>query len=71
MKNNFADFRVVEFSPSQKCFHVSNVLKMISSNIGVLRGQSISDYLCIGIFQSDNELQHFLDRAYKILEGRR
>ena len=69
MKKNILCLKTVEFSPSQKCFHVGTVLEMIRDNRRVFKKKSMTDYLCIGIFETESELQSFLDdEVYPILE---
>ena len=59
--------QVVEWSPSQKCFHVQTVGGMILDNVRVFKGQCMTDYLPIGIFQTEAELERFLNEAYKVV----
>ena len=63
------NLKVVEWSPSQKCFHVQEVEGMLRDNRSVFLKKSMTDYLCIGIFETEEELQKFLDEAYKYREG--
>ena len=60
------NIEVVEWSPSQKCFHVESVQKMLECNMRVFHGRSKTDYLPIGIFDHERDLQAFLDKAIKI-----
>ena len=71
MKKNILCLKTVEFSASQKCFHVGTVLEMIRDNRHVFKKKSMTDYLCIGIFETESELQSFLeDKAYPILKSK-
>lgn len=61
---------VVEFSARQQCFHVESLEDMISSNIRAFKGQSMTDYLPIGIFKTREEAHRFLDKAHAVLDER-
>jgi len=60
--------QVVEWSPSQQCFHVQSMRDMLRDNLAVFHGHSMTDYLCIGIFNNEKDLQAFLDKAHEIAD---
>ena len=64
-------FRVVEWSQSQKCFHVESLLEMLQSNRRVFRGESMTDYLPIGIFEKSADLERFMEKAYQVRDEKR
>lgn len=68
MSRAWGDLSVVEYSPSQGAFHVESVKEMVQNNLRVFFGESVNDYICIGIFEDEDELQTFLDRVYEIRE---
>ena len=54
------DLIVLEFSPTQNCFHRHNVSSMQLKNIrACLRGTKGLDYLPIGIFETYEECEAF------------
>jgi hypothetical protein len=61
------EFKVVEYSPSQRCFHVESMLDMIRCNQRVFMGLTMTDYLPIGLFRDESSLQKFLDKAHERL----
>ena len=65
---SIANLQVVEWSPSQKCFHVQTISEMIRDNQKVFRGESITDYLPIGIFQEYSDVERFIGKAHEVLE---
>jgi hypothetical protein len=66
-KNNLAGFKVLEYSPTQRCFHVQTVGEMLKKNIRVFKEGRVTDYVCIGIFHNKEKLQPFLDMAHEVL----
>jgi hypothetical protein len=62
------ELEVLEWSPSQKCFHIQTVKKMLEDNRSVFLSKGGSDYLPIGIFATDEDLERFKESAYRILE---
>jgi hypothetical protein len=62
------DFHVVEWSPSQKGFHVETVGEMLRDNISVFLGRTMTDYVPIGIFRNKDELDAFMKKAYETLK---
>ncbi len=51
---------VVEWSPSQRAFHLQTVSEMLQDNLRVFKGESMADYLCIGIFKTHTEASDFI-----------
>ena len=66
---DISKIKVVEWSPSQKCFHVETIDRMIHSNLRVFFGHTMTDYLPIGIFDDEHEMDVFLEQAHKHAEG--
>lgn len=64
---NFKSMQVVEWSASGKCFHVETVEEMLRDNVGVLKGQCMTDYLPVGFFYDDAEMERFLNKAYEVV----
>jgi len=62
------DLYVVEWSPSQRCFHLQTVIEMVRDNLNVLMGKSITDYLCVGVFESYDQASDFIARLQKKLD---
>ena len=63
--HNFENAVVTEWSPSQKCFHVFSVKDMIEHNQrAFLRGHGGTDFIPIGIFESDEKADVFLKDAH-------
>ena len=58
MKNRI----VVEWSPSQKCFHTETekVSEMFITNARVFKRKSMTDYLPIGFFESNEDATEFI-----------
>ncbi len=54
------DYIVVEWSPSQECFHTEKVSEMLSVNRRVYKKQSMTDYLPIGFFESGEDATQFI-----------
>jgi hypothetical protein len=71
MNKQTSHLKAVEWSPSQRAFHVQNLPDMIRDNLSVFRGQSMTDYLCIGIFKTYAEAEAFLSKAYRFLNESR
>ena len=68
MALDIGKLRVVEWSPSQKCFHVESIEEMIRCNQRVFRGETITDYLPIAIFDNYEDVENFLAKGYSILK---
>ena len=64
MKN----YHVVEWSPSQQCFHLQTLAEMIRDNLSVFKMESITDYLCIGIFESHEQASNYIRKLRERLE---
>jgi hypothetical protein len=62
-KLNIEKFYVVEWSPSQSCVHVETIKEMLRDNVEVFKGRSMTDFLPIGIFQNEDDLERFLNRV--------
>jgi hypothetical protein len=56
MKNHYA----VEWSPSQQCFHLQTLAEMLRDNLRVFKGESMTDYLCIGIFETYEQASNYI-----------
>ena len=56
MKN----YHVVEWSPSQQCFHLGTLVEMIRDNGSVFKGESMTDYLCIGNFETYEQASNYI-----------
>lgn len=54
------DYTVVLWSPSQKAFHSETVAEMLRCNLRVYHNQSMTDYLPIGLFNTQEEATNFI-----------
>jgi hypothetical protein len=61
MKN----YHVVEWSPSQKCFHLQTLVEMIRDNLSVFKKESMTDYLCIGIFETHDQASKYIRHLWE------
>ena len=56
--------KVVEWSVSQRAFHVEPLSRTLERNVKAFRRGSGSDYIPIGIFNDDKEMDEFLKDAH-------
>jgi hypothetical protein len=70
LNEKIRNLRVIEYSPSQKCFHVESVAEMLQCNLRVFRGQTLTDYLPIAVFEDYEEVYAFLKKAHEILDSK-
>ena len=61
------NLEVIEWSPSQECFHWHTVKEMLRDNLLVFKDRTGGDFLPIGVFRTREEAQAFLDKAYQYL----
>ncbi len=52
---------VVEWSPSQQCFHVELSSEMSACNMRVFSSQTVTDYLTLGLFDSYEKASEFIE----------
>ncbi len=50
----------VEWSPSQRMFHVQTVAKMLRDNLAAFKTGTMTDYFVIGLFEDEREMDAFL-----------
>jgi len=62
---------VVEWSPSQQCFHLQTLEEMIRDNLSVFKGKSMTDYLCIGIFGTYEQASNYIRKLREIARAGR
>jgi len=55
------NFIIAEYSVSQKCFHVHDVKSMLTHNIENMIGEGDSDYLPIGIFETEIQAHDYIE----------
>jgi hypothetical protein len=55
------NFVVAEYSVSQKCFHVHDLKSMLTHNIENMIGEGSSDYIPIGVFDTDLEAHRYIE----------
>ena len=60
------DYTVVEYSKSQKCFHINTLNGMVKSNLRVFFSDKQCDYLPIGIFNNDKEAHEYIEKMKKV-----
>ena len=60
--------QVIEFSNSQQAFHVQTLAEMLRDNLQMFHGRSRTDYYPIGICETDEEVQAFIEKAYDVLK---
>ena len=58
----------LEWSFSQKCFHIEEVYRAIQTNISCYVRGGTCDYVLLGIFESDKEASDFADLLKKRTE---
>jgi hypothetical protein len=63
MKN----YHVVEWSPSQRSFHLQTYEEMIMDNERVFMGESMTDYLCIGVFETYEQASNYISKLQEML----
>lgn len=51
----------VEYSKSQKCFHVDEVKRSLKSNLQALRAYRPTDYIPIGLFETCEEAHKYVE----------
>lgn len=61
-------YYVLEFSPSQRCFHIHQFDEMIEKNLKAFRSGIHSDYFPIHISQFRNELDMLVNAFTQIPE---
>ena len=59
---NTSDSYVVEFSHSQKTFHVDTYERMLKSNLSAFTRQRPSDWIPLGFFSTAEEASAFVNR---------
>ena len=67
MKNYYT----LEYSPLQKCFHYDDVIAMTNHNLDSCLNNTPEDqpgYICLGIFETDEERQGAKNAIEKLLE---
>ena len=64
MKN----YHVVEWSLSQQCFHLQSYEEMIRDNLSVFKRESMTDYLCDGIFKTYEQASNYIKNLRERLE---
>ncbi len=58
--DNRADYFVLEYSPSQKAWHIEHIEELIAGNLMTYLDRSKStDYMLMGIGHTHEELLHF------------
>ena len=63
---NVPSYYAVEWSPSQKVFHVDTVGKMISNNINNALKESVGgEFVCIGIFETREQCSTYIEKTAK------
>jgi hypothetical protein len=67
MKN----YHVVEWSSSQAAFHLQTLAEMIQNNLSVFKGESMTDYLCIGIFETYEQASNYIRKLREMLRAGR
>lgn len=55
---------VVEFSISQKAFHLSTMTEMVKNNILNVMERTQSDYVAIGVFNNTEDADTYIQRCY-------
>ena len=67
--DNRADYFVLEYSPSQKAWHIEHIEELIAGNLMTYLDKSRpSDYMLMGIGHTREELLHFqekINNSYK------
>ena len=64
------EFTTVEYSPEQKCYHLSTLWDVIRNNAIAARAGINPGFLLIGVFDTDEQAKAFVE-ARKRLEGNR
>ncbi len=65
------NYHVVEWSPSQKCFHLQSYEEMIRDNLSVFKRGSMTDYLCIGIFETYEQASNYIHQLREMVRAGR
>lgn len=61
MKNlNLSKIFVVEYSVSQKCFHIDNITKSLKNNLRMFVNEILNDYMILGLFDSIEKADDFI-----------
>jgi len=68
MRSSILSVQVVEWSHSQGCFHRQTLDGMLRDNLSAFVRKVPSDYIPIGIFQTDAEVSAFLEKVYQVLD---
>jgi hypothetical protein len=66
MKN----YHTAEWSPSQQCFHLQTLAEMLRDNLSVFKGELMTDYLCIGIFESYEQASKYISQLQNLVGAR-
>lgn len=59
---NLNELHVVEFSLSQKCFHLHSAMEMIKGNMMNIIGRCQDDWAVIGIFETEEDADKFIEK---------
>ena len=61
MKNlDLSKIFVVEYSVSQKCFHIDNITKSLKNNLKMFINETLNDYMILGLFDSIEKADDFI-----------
>lgn len=60
---SITELHVVEWSPTQGAFHRHTLGEMIQANIAAFRRKVRTDYIPIGVFEKEEEVEAFLRKA--------
>jgi len=61
----------VEYSNTQKCFHINDIETMIEQNRKNALENGSSDYFCIGMYFTYEQAEEFIKKFKKRLEERK
>lgn len=62
-------FWVVEFSVSQKAFHLSSMTEMLQNNIRNVMDRRQTDYVVVGVFGDTNEADEYIQKCYEEIKN--
>lgn len=65
---NWEKLIVVEYSVSQKCFHIHDVESMIIKNLKTIMQKMEGDYLPIAIFETEQGANAFIEMVRETIE---
>ena len=69
MANRFMDLWVVEYSLSQRAFHISTVREMLETNFRmIVQHQESNDYLVVGVAETRQEADEISNLFREYLE---